>query len=86
MIEDEKIFVWLIYVGNVIVIVELFDVIKFVIICGMVFVVVVVEFGLVVIEEGVDFKVESFIEWVSEDFVKLDCFDFVIVSKVVLGG
>lgn len=86
VIENDKIFVWLIYVGNVIVIVESLDEVRIIIICGIVFFVVELVDGIVVVEEGVDFKVESVIEWVGEDFVKLDRFDFVIVFKVVSGG
>lgn len=85
-IEDEKTFVRPIYAGNAIATVESSDAIKFVTIRGTAFAAAPVESGSAAVEEGVDPKVESPTEWMSEDLAKSDRPDLATASKVVSGG
>lgn len=85
-IEDEKTFVRPIYAGNAIATVESSDVIKFVTIRGTAFAAAAVESGSAAVEEGVDPKIESPTEWMSEDLAKSDRPDLATASKVVSGG
>lgn len=85
-IEDEKTFVRPIYAGNAIATVESSDVIKFITIRGTAFAAAAVESGSAAVEEGVDPKIGSPTEWVSEDLAKSDRPDLATASKVVSGG
>ncbi|EDN91744.1 conserved hypothetical protein [Sclerotinia sclerotiorum 1980 UF-70] len=71
-IENEKTFVRLIYAGNAIATVESSDEIKIITIRGTAFAAAAAEGGSASIEDGVDPKVESQTEWVSEDLAKSD--------------
>ncbi|KAM7204440.1 hypothetical protein V8F20_003556 [Naviculisporaceae sp. PSN 640] len=85
-IEDEKTFVRPIYAGNAIATVESSDPIKIITIRGTAFPAAEISNGSAAVEEGVDPKVESATEWVSEDLAKSDRPDLATASKVVSGG
>ncbi|KAK4215690.1 hypothetical protein QBC37DRAFT_418756 [Rhypophila decipiens] len=85
-IEDEKTFVRPIYAGNAIATVESSDAIKIITIRGTAFPAAEIADGSATIEDGVDAKVESATEWVSEDLAKSDRPDLATASKVVSGG
>lgn len=85
-IEDEKTFIRPIYAGNAIATVESSDPIKLITIRGTAFAVPEQEGGSATVEEGVDPKVESKTEWVSEDLTKSDRPDLGTAGRVVSGG
>lgn len=85
-IENESTFVRPIYAGNAIATVESTDAIKFITIRGTSFAAEVPASGSAAIEAGVDPKVESPSEWVSEDLAKSDRPDLGTASRVVSGG
>ena len=79
-------FVRPIYAGNAILTVQSTDPIKIVTIRGTAFNTAEANGGTAEITEGVDPKVESSTEWVSEDLAKSDRPDLTTASKVVSGG
>ncbi|KAK0743690.1 hypothetical protein B0T18DRAFT_329428 [Schizothecium vesticola] len=85
-IKDEKTFVRPFYAGNAIATVESADEIKVITIRGTAFAAAPVAGGSAAIEDGVDPKVESPTEWVSEDLAKSDRPDLATAAKVVSGG
>ncbi|KAH7313044.1 hypothetical protein BKA65DRAFT_530201 [Rhexocercosporidium sp. MPI-PUGE-AT-0058] len=85
-IEDEKTFVRPIYAGNAIATVESSDDIKVITIRGTAFAAAEAEGGSASIEDGVDSKVESTTEWISENLAKSDRPDLATAGKVVSGG
>ncbi|KAL2261711.1 hypothetical protein VTK26DRAFT_3533 [Humicola hyalothermophila] len=85
-IENEKTFVRPIYAGNAIATVESTDPIKVVTVRGTAFPAAAVGSGSAAVEDGVDPKVESPTEWVSEDLATSDRPDLATASKVVSGG
>lgn len=85
-IKDEKTFVRPFYAGNAIATVESTDEIKVITIRGTAFAAAPVGGGSAAIEDGVDPKVESPTEWVSEDLAKSDRPDLATAAKVVSGG
>lgn len=85
-IKDEKTFVRPFYAGNAIATVESTDEIKVITIRGTAFAAAPVAGGSAAIEDGVDPKVESPTEWVSEDLAKSDRPDLATAAKVVSGG
>lgn len=85
-IKDDKTFVRPFYAGNAIATVESTDEIKVITIRGTAFAAAPVAGGSAAIEDGVDPKVESPTEWVSEDLAKSDRPDLATAAKVVSGG
>ncbi|PQE29118.1 electron transfer flavo domain-containing protein [Rutstroemia sp. NJR-2017a BBW] len=85
-IENENTFVRPIYAGNAIATVESSDSIKVFTIRGTAFAAAAAEGGSATIEDGVDPKVESPTEWVSEDLAKSDRPDLATAGRVVSGG
>ncbi|PQE31287.1 electron transfer flavo domain-containing protein [Rutstroemia sp. NJR-2017a WRK4] len=85
-IENENTFVRPIYAGNAIATVESSDPIKVFTIRGTAFAAAAAEGGSATIEDGVDPKVESPTEWVSEDLAKSDRPDLATAGRVVSGG
>ncbi|KAK4176902.1 putative electron transfer flavoprotein alpha-subunit [Triangularia setosa] len=85
-IENDKTFVRPIYAGNAIATVESSDEVKIITIRGTAFPAAELGDGKAVVEEGVDPKVESATEWVSEDLAKSDRPDLATAPKVVSGG
>ncbi|PQE14165.1 electron transfer flavo alpha subunit protein [Rutstroemia sp. NJR-2017a BVV2] len=85
-IENENTFVRPIYAGNAIATVESSDDIKVFTIRGTAFAAAAAEGGSATIEDGVDPKVESPTEWVSEDLAKSDRPDLATAGRVVSGG
>lgn len=85
-IESENTFVRPIYAGNAIATVESSDNIKIITIRGTAFAAAEASGGSASIEDGVDPKVESPTEWVSEDLAKSDRPDLATAGKVVSGG
>ena len=79
-------FVRPIYAGNAILTVQSRDPIKVVTIRGTAFAAAETEGGSAEITDGVDPKVESTTEWISEDLAKSDRPDLATASKVVSGG
>ena len=79
-------FVRPIYAGNAILTVQSSDSIKIITVRGTAFPSPEVEGGSATVEEGVDPKVESPTEWVSEDLAKSDRPDLGSADKVVSGG
>ena len=79
-------FVRPIYAGNAILTLQSKDPIKIVTIRGTAFAAAEAEGGSAQITEGVDPKIESTTEWVSEDLAKSDRPDLATASKVVSGG
>lgn len=79
-------FVRPIYAGNAILTVQSTDSIKLVTIRGTAFAAAETGTGSAEITEGVDPKVKSSTEWVSEDLAKSDRPDLATASKVVSGG
>ncbi|KAL2267761.1 hypothetical protein VTJ83DRAFT_5038 [Remersonia thermophila] len=89
-IQDDKTFVRPIYAGNAVATVESSDPIKVVTVRGTAFPPAPVAgdegAGAAAVEAGVDPKVESPTEWVSEDLAKSDRPDLGTASRVVSGG
>ncbi|KAH8736652.1 hypothetical protein BGZ61DRAFT_581975 [Ilyonectria robusta] len=85
-IENENTFVRPIYAGNAIATVESSDLIKLVTIRGTAFAPADLASGSATVEDGVDPKVESATEWVSEDLAKSDRPDLATAGRVVAGG
>ncbi|KAK0715009.1 hypothetical protein B0H67DRAFT_487675 [Lasiosphaeris hirsuta] len=85
-IENEKTFVRPIYAGNAIATVESSDVIKVLTIRGTAFPTAATAGGTAAVEDGVDPKVDSPTEWISEDLAKSDRPDLATAGKVVSGG
>lgn len=85
-IESENTFVRPIYAGNAIATVESTDPVKIVTIRGTAFPAAEVAGGSAPVEAGVDPKVESATEWVSEDLATSDRPDLATAGKVVSGG
>ncbi|KAM3077165.1 Electron transfer flavoprotein alpha-subunit [Clarireedia jacksonii] len=85
-IENENTFVRPIYAGNAIATVESSDDIKVFTIRGTAFAAAPAEGGSAAIEDGVDPKVESTTEWVSENLAKSDRPDLATAGRVVSGG
>ncbi|KAK3353473.1 hypothetical protein B0T25DRAFT_544586 [Lasiosphaeria hispida] len=85
-IENEKTFVRPIYAGNAIATVESSDAIKVLTIRGTAFPAAAIAGGAATVEDGVDPKVDSATEWISEDLAKSDRPDLATASKVVSGG
>ncbi|KAI9718534.1 MAG: hypothetical protein M1812_003985 [Candelaria pacifica] len=85
-VKSEDTFVRPIYAGNAICTVQTSDDIKFITIRGTAFAGAEAEGGSAEIVEGVDPKVESPTEWVSEDLQKSDRPDLATAGKVVSGG
>lgn len=85
-IESENTFVRPIYAGNAIATVESLDPIKIITIRGTAFAPAPTTGGSATIEDGVDPKVESATEWISEDLAKSDRPDLATAGKVVSGG
>ncbi|KAJ4389886.1 Electron transfer flavoprotein alpha-subunit [Gnomoniopsis smithogilvyi] len=85
-VENETTFVRPIYAGNAIATVESSDPIKVITIRGTAFAPAELGKGSASVEEGVDTKVESPTEWVSEDLAKSDRPDLATAGKVVSGG
>ena len=85
-IENDKTFVRPIYAGNAIATVESGDDIKVITIRGTAFPAAAVGSGSAAVEDGVDPKVDSPTEWVSEDLAKSDRPDLATAPKVVSGG
>lgn len=79
-------FVRPIYAGNAILTVQSSDKIKIITVRGTAFAAAEAEGGSAEITEGVDPKVESKTEWLSEDLAKSDRPDLATASKVVSGG
>ncbi|KAF2792759.1 electron transfer flavo protein-like protein subunit alpha [Melanomma pulvis-pyrius CBS 109.77] len=85
-IESEDTFVRPIYAGNAILTVQSSDSIKVITVRGTAFPSPETDGGSAALEEGVDPKVESPTEWVSEDLAKSDRPDLGSADKVVSGG
>ncbi|KAF2736734.1 electron transfer flavo protein-like protein subunit alpha [Polyplosphaeria fusca] len=85
-IESEDTFVRPIYAGNAILTVQSSDDTKFITVRGTAFPAPETEGGSAAVEEGVDPKVESTTEWLSEDLAKSDRPDLGSADKVVSGG
>ncbi|EEA22484.1 Electron transfer flavoprotein alpha-subunit [Talaromyces marneffei ATCC 18224] len=85
-IESEDTFVRPIYAGNAILTVQSEDPIKVITVRGTAFQGTETEGGSAEIVDGVDPKVESTTEWVSEDLAKSDRPDLATASRVVSGG
>ncbi|KAK4238635.1 hypothetical protein C8A03DRAFT_14909 [Achaetomium macrosporum] len=85
-IENDKTFVRPIYAGNAIATVESSDPVKVITVRGTAFPPAPVAGGSAAIEDGVDPKVDSPTEWVSEDLTTSDRPDLATASKVVSGG
>ncbi|KAH6659770.1 putative electron transfer flavoprotein alpha chain precursor [Truncatella angustata] len=85
-IENENTFVRPIYAGNAIATVESTDDIKFITVRGTAFAAAEIGGGSAAVEAGVDPKVESTSDWVSEDLAKSDRPDLATAPKVVSGG
>lgn len=85
-IENENTFIRPIYAGNAIATVESTDPIKLVTIRGTAFAAAEAEGGSAAVEDGVDPKVESPTEYVSENLAKSDRPDLGSASRVVSGG
>ncbi|KAI9696210.1 MAG: Electron transfer flavoprotein alpha-subunit [Candelina mexicana] len=85
-VESEDTYVRPIYAGNAICTVQTSDDIKFITIRGTAFTGAEAEGGSAEIVEGVDPKVESSTEWVSEDLKTSDRPDLATAGKVVSGG
>jgi len=85
-IESEDTFVRPIYAGNAIATVQSSDPIKVITIRGTAFPAAEAEGGSASIEDGVDPKVESATEWVSEDLAKSDRPELATAGRVVSGG
>ncbi|KAF3767828.1 electron transfer flavo protein, alpha subunit [Cryphonectria parasitica EP155] len=85
-VESENTFVRPIYAGNAIATVESSDPIKIITIRGTAFAPAELGKGSAAVEDGVDPKVESQTEWVSEDLAKSDRPDLATAGKVVSGG
>jgi len=85
-IEDEKTFVRPFYAGNAIATVESSDAIKIITIRGTAFPAAPIGSGSATIEDGVDPKVASPTEWISEDLAKSDRPDLATAGRVVSGG
>ncbi|KAL2157502.1 hypothetical protein VTH06DRAFT_6053 [Thermothelomyces fergusii] len=85
-VEDDKTFVRPIYAGNAIATVESSDAVKVITVRGTAFPAAKVGPGSAAVEEGVDPKVESPTEWVSEDLAKSDRPDLATAKRVVSGG
>lgn len=79
-------FVRPIYAGNAILTVQSSDKIKIITIRGTAFAAAAAEDGSAEITEGVDPKLESKTEWLSEDLAKSDRPDLATATKVVSGG
>jgi electron transfer flavoprotein alpha subunit len=86
LIENENTFVRPIYAGNAISTVESSDPVKILTIRGTAFIAADVGGGSATIEDGIDPKVDSATEWMSEDLAKSDRPDLATASKVVSGG
>ncbi|KAI9874773.1 MAG: Electron transfer flavoprotein alpha-subunit [Pleopsidium flavum] len=85
-IESEDTFVRPIYAGNAIMTLQSSDPIKIITIRGTAFPSAETSGGSAEITEGIDPKVESPTEWVSEDLAKSDRPDLATAGKVVSGG
>ncbi|AEO66722.1 3d3350e3-d201-4767-b364-6805da21f9af [Thermothielavioides terrestris] len=85
-IQDDKTFVRPIYAGNAIATVESSDPIKVITVRGTAFPAAEIGSGTAAVEDGVDPKVDSPTEWVSEDLARSDRPDLATASKVVSGG
>ncbi|ROW05496.1 hypothetical protein VSDG_00204 [Cytospora chrysosperma] len=85
-IESENTFVRPIYAGNAIATVESSDPVKCITIRGTAFAPAELGKGSAAVEDGVDPKVESVTEWVSEDLAKSDRPDLATAGRVVSGG
>lgn len=85
-VENENTFVRPIYAGNAIATVESSDPVKVITIRGTAFAPAVAEGGGAAVEDGVDPKAESPVEWVSEDLTTSDRPDLTSAGKVVSGG
>ncbi|KAH7128623.1 electron transfer flavoprotein-like protein subunit alpha, partial [Dendryphion nanum] len=85
-IESEDTFVRPIYAGNAILTVQSSDSTKIITVRGTAFPAPETEGGSGTLEEGVDPKVESPTEWISEDLAKSDRPDLGSAEKVVSGG
>lgn len=85
-IESENTFVRPIYAGNAIATVESTDDIKIVTIRGTAFAAAEIGSGSATVEDGVDPKVESSTEWISEDLATSDRPDLATAPRVVSGG
>ncbi|EXJ77101.1 electron transfer flavoprotein alpha subunit [Capronia epimyces CBS 606.96] len=85
-IESEDTFVRPIYAGNAILTVQSTDPIKFLTVRQTAFAPAETEGGSASVEEGVDPKVESQTEWVSESLAKSDRPELASAEKVVSGG
>lgn len=85
-VESETTFVRPIYAGNAIATVESSDAVKIITIRGTAFAPAELGKGSASVEDGVDPKVESQTEWVSEDLAKSDRPDLATAGKVVSGG
>lgn len=85
-IEGEDTFVRPIYAGNAILTVQSADDPKIITVRGTAFPSGSAEGGSASVEEGVDPKVESVTEWVSEELAKSDRPELATAEKVVSGG
>ncbi|KAF2502772.1 electron transfer flavo protein-like protein subunit alpha [Lophium mytilinum] len=85
-IESEDTFVRPIYAGNAILTVQSSDSVKVITVRGTAFQPGEVTGGSAEVVEGVDPKVESPTEWISEDLAKSDRPDLGTATKVVSGG
>lgn len=85
-IESEDTFVRPIYAGNAILTVQSSDVTKVITVRGTAFPAPETQGGSGAVEEGVDPKVESATEWISEDLAKSDRPDLGSADRVVSGG
>ncbi|WPG97302.1 putative electron transfer flavoprotein subunit alpha, mitochondrial [Acrodontium crateriforme] len=85
-IESEDTFVRPIYAGNAILTVQSSDSPKILTVRGTAFPSGSTEGGSATVEEGVDPKVESVTEWVSEELAKSDRPELATAEKVVSGG
>ncbi|KAF2279206.1 electron transfer flavo protein-like protein subunit alpha [Westerdykella ornata] len=85
-VESEDTFVRPIYAGNAILTVQSLDPIKILTVRGTAFPTPETEGGSAAVEEGVDPKVESPTEWLSEDLAKSDRPDLGSAERVVSGG
>lgn len=79
-------FVRPIYAGNAVLTVQSTDEIKIITVRGTAFPAAETEGGSAEISEGIDPKVESLTEWVSEDLAKSDRPDLATATRVVSGG
>ena len=85
-VEDENTFVRPIYAGNIIATVRVKDPIKLITVRGTAFAPAVAEGGAAAVQEGVDPKAESLVEWVSEDLARSDRPELTSAGRVVSGG